>query len=127
MMRNHWAVLVLLGMLFAAPAALHAEEATLEGEPVDIGCYTTKGLKGSAHAGCATACAVNKGQPVGFLVEGEEGEQLYLVMGSGDASPADLLGEHMGKQVQVTGEVAEKSGMKVISVASVEAAGETEN
>ncbi len=52
--------------------------------------------------------------------EGEDA-QLYLVLGAGGKQAKDLMAQHMGKQVSVTGKVSEKNGMKVITVSKVEA------
>lgn len=109
-------LVVALVAMVMAPSLAMAEETTLKGEPVDISCFLG-GKSGAGHASCATACA-NKGQPIGLLVKGDDGDELYLVTGHGK-SAKDLLGAHMGKQVEVVGEVSEKAGMKVISASKV--------
>ena len=114
---------IVVGMALAALACAgaYAEDKTLTGEPVDIACYLG-GKAGEAHASCAKACA-EKGQPIGLAVKEADGkETLYLVMASGGKAAKDLLGEHMGKQVAVTGAVAEKGGMKIITASKVEPA-----
>jgi hypothetical protein len=112
------------GMAIAALAVCagaYAEDQTLTGEPVDIACYLG-GKSGEGHAACAKACA-DKGQPIGLAVKGADGKtSLYLVMGGGGKAAKDLMGEHMGKQVTVTGAVTEKEGMKIITASKVEAA-----
>lgn len=103
--------------LMLGGAAVQAEDTTITGEAVDISCYLG-GNSGEAHASCAAACA-EKGQPIGLLVtEGDE-KQVYLVLGQGGKSAKDLMLPHMGKQVEVTGTVADKDGMKAIRVAEV--------
>lgn len=115
-MRTIIAVLcVAMALSFAAGYAA-AEESTLTGEPVDISCYLG-GKSGPAHAGCAKSC-VSGGKPVGFVVRDGEDERLYLVLGKGKAAK-DLLGDHMGEEISVTGEVKEQGGMYVITVAKV--------
>jgi hypothetical protein len=110
-----------LAVLACAFAGAYAEDQTLTGEPVDIPCYLG-GKMGEGHAACAKSCA-DKGNPIGLAVKGADGkDQLYLVLGAGGKAAKDLMGEHMGKQVNVTGQVADKDGMKVITVAKVEAA-----
>jgi hypothetical protein len=96
-----------------------AKDVTLTGEPVDIQCFL-QGRSGEGHASCAKSCA-EKGLPIGLYVgEGDEGE-LYLVLGGGGKDAKAHLAEHMGKQVKATGKVSMKGGMKVLTVAKVEA------
>ena len=84
---------------------------TLTGEPVDIKCYLA-GQSGPGHAACATGCA-KKGLPIGLLTTEGDKKVLYLVMG---ADAAAKVSDHMGKQVEMTGKVSEKDGLKVIEV-----------
>lgn len=106
------AVLVWMPMDQAAAA----DDVTLKGEPVDISCYL-KGQSGEGHATCAKSC-VSKGKPVGFAVKDGDKSTLYLVIGA--STPAkDLLGDHMGKQVEVTGKVSKTGGMNIITVSKV--------
>jgi hypothetical protein len=121
-MRTKLAVALVVTALSVALVPAFAEDATtLTGEPVDIACYLT-GKAGEAHAACATACA-QKGSPLGLAVKDAEGkETLYLAMASGGKQAKDLLAPVMGKQVKATGVVTEKNGLKVITIASVEAA-----
>jgi hypothetical protein len=98
-----------------------ADETTITGEPVDIACFLS-GKSGEGHAACAKGCA-EKGQPLGISAKGADGKQvLYLAMGGGGKAAKDYLTSVMGKQVKVTGTVAEKDGMKVITITKVEAA-----
>lgn len=100
----------------ALPAA--AGETTLTGEAVDIACYLG-GNSGEAHAACAAKCAEN-GKPIGLAVGEGDDKELYLVLSDGMAAPNEVMGEHMGKTVTVTGEVVDQGGMKIIKVANVE-------
>jgi len=98
-----------------------ADETTVTGEPVDIACFLG-GKSGEGHAACAKGCA-EKGQPLGISAKGADGKPvLYLAMGGGGKAAKDYLASVMGKQVKVTGTVAEKDGMKVITITKVEAA-----
>ncbi len=113
---------LIVGMALAALvcAGAYAEDTTLTGEPVDMNCYVT-GKSGEGHAACAKSCA-EKGNPIGLAVKGADGKvSLYLVLGGGGKAAKDLMTEHMGKQVTVTGAVTEKDGMKIVTVASVAA------
>jgi len=98
--------------------AAEEQEVTLVGEPVDIQCYMA-GRSGEGHAQCAKSCAEN-GNPIGFVAADDEGkETLYLVLGSDGKSAKDVMLEHMGLEVEATGTVSEKNGLKVLTVASV--------
>ncbi len=114
---------IMIAALAMGGVVAHAEDAptTITGEPVDIACFLT-GKAGEAHAACAKGCA-EKGQPLGIAAKGADGKEvLYLALGGGGKAAKDLLAASMGKQVKVTGTVAEKNGMKVITVTKVEAA-----
>lgn len=95
------------------------EEVTLTGEAVDIKCYTA-GRSGESHAGCATTCA-SKGQPIGFLTEKDGKKLVYLVVGGTGKAAKDLLADHMGKKIKVTGTVVDADGLKVFTIKSVDA------
>jgi len=110
-------VLALLASPFIVTAAI--ESKTYEGEPVDIQCYLG-GKSGLTHAGCAKACA-KKGIPVGFVVMEDDKPQLYLVLGEGGKSAEDLLAEHMGKKIKVTGKLEPKEGMNILKIEKVHA------
>ncbi|GEM_PF-2445517 len=109
-----------IAAVVAIPLLASAEEQTLKGEPVDITCYL-QGRSGAGHAGCAASCA-NKGLPIGLLVEAEGKKQVYLVLGGGGKEAKEYMAAHMGKQVNCTGTVADKDGLKVITVTKCEAA-----
>jgi hypothetical protein len=71
-------------------------EKTLEGELVGLRCFMTRGAKGEAHQGCATACA-NRGLPIGVL--DATGPAYTLLV----TSPA--YSDYMAKMVRITGMV----------------------
>ena len=117
--------LILCGIFAVAiiPLLLPAaqETKTLKGEPVDIQCYLA-GRSGAGHASCAATCVTEKGLPAGLVVEEDGKKVLYLLLGSGSTTAAKLVGEHMGKQVMVTGKVTKKEGLSVIQAEKVEVA-----
>ena len=96
-----------------------AADVVLSGEPVDMSCYLS-GKSGEGHAACATACAT-KGTPIGLVVEQEGERVLYLVLADGGKASKDLLAEHMGKIVDVTGKASKKDGMNILVASSVSA------
>lgn len=80
--------------LFAADP----KEKTIEGEVVDLSCYTSQGAKGAGaeHKACGASCA-KRGLPVGLV--NSKGEALTLLVSS--ASYADFV----SKSVRITGNV----------------------
>ena len=108
--------LVSLALVLAAAPAVAMDGMT--GEVVDLGCYE-KGQKGPGHASCAARCVAG-GAEMALIVDGE----VYVVNDdASDAGAIKKMREHGGKNVKVTGDLAEKDGMKVLSVKTVEAAG----
>jgi hypothetical protein len=96
-----------------------AADITVKGEVVDVACATKKGDggKGDAHASCAMACA-KKGMPVGILTS----DAIYEVTGEWAANSNAKLLDFVAKQVEVTGEVTEKDGKKLLAVKSIKLA-----
>jgi len=119
-MKSIWRVVVVVALLLAAVPASQAEEMTWTGEVLDLACYAAQGAMGSDHAGCAKNC-VKGGQPMGLLTE--DGTVLLLAANHKDGAPYEALKELAGEQAEVTGELAERDGMKVVSVTGSKAAG----
>ena len=113
------ALVAIIAALTFAPmqAELAEEEVTLTGEPVDMNCYLG-GKSGEGHSACAISCAT-KGNPIGFVVEEDGKKQVYLVLGADGQAAKDLMGEHMGTEVDAIGKVVAKDGIKVITVYEV--------
>ena len=89
-------------LLVAGVAMAGDHEGSWTGEVVDLACYVAQGAKGPDHAGCAKSCVKN-GQPMGLLTD--------------DGTLVLLAADH-----KVTGELAEKDGMKVVTVTGSKAA-----
>jgi len=87
-------ILVLTAFVVAS-----AEEKTVEGELVDITCYS-KGAKGESHRMCAALCA-KSGKPVG--IASRDGKVYTLLT----ESPG--MAEYMAKTVKITGKLHEAS------------------
>jgi hypothetical protein len=87
-------------------------DGVLTGEIVDLHCFMSDPVKGRGdeHAGC-----INEGQPIGFLADGE----IYLVLGKGDQSAADLVAEYAGRKAIVTCKVLKHHGMKAIQLVTI--------
>lgn len=114
-------VLAVTGAVLAAEkAAVHQEEkaTAVQGEVLDLACYVGRGGMGEGHAGCAAKC-LKGGQPMGLLAA--DGTVYVLMADHSDASAFDKTKELAGKKVEVTGEVASKSGLKGITVHAVKA------
>jgi hypothetical protein len=90
------------------------------GEIVDMGCYMGHAAMGAKHAACATKCISMMGMPMGLLTDKNK---LYLLTPPHDNQDSyNKCKDMAGTQVQITGEVSEKDGMKSIEVTSVAAA-----
>lgn len=100
----------------SAPMFAQAHSMTVKGEVVDVACATKKapGGKGDDHAACAMACA-KKGMPVGLLTA----DAIYTLTGDYAADNNAKLLEFVAKSVEITGEMTEKDGQKVIDVKSI--------
>lgn len=86
---------------------------TVKGEVIDLSCYMDHGAKGEGHKGCAESC-IKRGLPAGLLTA--DG-QLYLLTENHSKEKAyTKLSKYAAEQVSVTGTVADKNGMKAISV-----------
>jgi hypothetical protein len=103
---------VLIAVLFlAALTAPAVTKTTINGQLVDIACYSRdKENTGNHHKGrgliCARACAL-EGFPVGILTA--DGK-LYQVMGGLAAHSNKKLVNYMTQKVAITGEIGEKDG-----------------
>lgn len=95
-------------------------EGSWTGEIVDIACYVPKGAEGEGHAACAKSC-VKSGQPMGLLTE--DGNVVLLAADHASGEAFDGLKELAGERAEVSGELAEKGGIKVLTVTSFKAAG----
>jgi Mrp family chromosome partitioning ATPase len=95
---------------------MFAADMTVKGEVVDVACAISKGDdgKGTAHAGCAMTCA-KRGQPVGILTA----DAVYEITGDYAANRNAKLLDFVAKRVEVTGEVSERGGKKMMAVKSI--------
>jgi len=117
------ALAAMLTFSIAFAAVAHEDEekdgpkiVTLKGEIVDTGCYLGHGAKGADHQACALRCIAN-GMPMALLTDDDT---LYLLtMSHEDADPFNAAKEMAALQVQVTGPLHERDGMKSIEVTAV--------
>lgn len=87
---------IILGLTLTVSAQ---DAAPVEGELVDLHCYSAGGAKGEKHAACGTKCAAS-GIPVAVLVDGKA----WTIA----TNPAPLA-DAVGKTVRVTGEKNEET------------------
>jgi len=113
--------LVLLGLTLGLPAVAADEPATVTGEVVETSCYIRMGARGESHRKCAEMCADN-GIPLAVL--DEENDRIVWV-GADDhmKNPNDLLRKYIAQRVTLRGKWAERSGVRLLVVESVQPAG----
>ena len=100
-MNTRWSI-ISVGAV-AMGAILHAQQPlSVQGEIVEVSCYTKLGIEkstGAGHAACAKECAA-KGQPLAILTDGDG---LLKITGDYAADKYAKLLPFVGRQVQVTG------------------------
>lgn len=114
-----FAALAIASVLSAGPYA--ADAASVTGEVIDFACFIKTGAKGDSHRPCAQKCA-DAGIPLAILEDATQ-KVVLLVAQKDMETPNRMLREHAGRKVTVTGRWFEKSGVKVLEVASVKPAG----
>ena len=114
---------VVTAFVVALGAPAFAATETVKGKVVDQACYT-KDMKANAGQDhkmpqdvkdCATACA-KKGAPLAILTD--DGK-LYQITGGLAADMNAKLIPHISHTVEVTGDVTEKEGKKMIASADL--------
>ena len=119
-MKKSWTYLCLIGLLFALAMTAGAnQQGSWTGEIVDLACYVGSGAKGADHKGCAKSCVKN-GQPMGLLTD--DGTLVLLAASHKDGAPFDALKDLAGEKATVSGTLAEKDGMKIVTVLGSKAA-----
>ena len=108
-----------LTLAIALVPAVEAEEMSWTGEVLDLACYVAQGAHGADHSGCAKGC-VKGGQPMGL--KADDGTVVLLAAHHQDGAPYEALKDWAGEMVQVTGELTERDGMKVVTVTGSEKA-----
>ncbi len=114
-MKKLMMVLGVLALLLPAGSLFAADSWT--GEVVEMGCYAN-GQKGEGHASCAKRCLDN-GADMGLLVDGDV---VKIDLAKSDEGAISTMKEHAGKNVKITGSVADVDGEKVVTVTGAESA-----
>jgi type 1 fimbria pilin len=91
---------------------------TLKGEIVDTGCYIAHGAMGEKHKDCASKCIAN-GMPMALMAS--DGRLILLTLDHDNADPYNQCKTLAGAQVEVTGTMSERNGMKALDVTGVKA------
>lgn len=110
---------IALVLTVSAVTVADGDQGQWTGEVMDVACYVGSGAKGSDHAGCAKSCVKN-GQPMGLLTD--DGTLVLLAADHKDGAPYEALKDLAGGMAEVTGVLAEKDGMKVVTVTGSKAA-----
>ena len=97
----------------------NGDEGNWTGEVIDLACYVANGAKGADHSGCAKTCVKN-GQPMGLLTD--DGTLVLLAAHHEDGDPYEALKDLAGENAEVMGTMAERDGLKVVTVESSKAA-----
>lgn len=118
-LRRMMAVVSVVAMALLPMAAVaDGADVTVKGEVLDLACYVAHNGEGADHAGCAMKC-LKSGQPMGL--KAEDGTVYVLFADHGDAAAYDEAKGLAGKMVQVSGPVADKAGIKGLTVHEVKA------
>ena len=114
-MRKLFAAVAAAAFVVALGAPAFAGEMTVKGELVDQMCYTKDAKNvGAGHESCAVTCA-KKGQPVALVAS----DGVYVVTGDLTKDNNAQLVPHMSHIVELTGDVTEKDGKKMIAATSI--------
>jgi hypothetical protein len=76
-----------------------AEDKTVEGELVDMSCYSKSGASGDAHAACGEKC-LKSGVPAGIVVDGK------VMTIAANAQP---LAEYAGRTIRIEGKANDET------------------
>lgn len=102
----------------ASTKSVAPKQVTVKGEIIDTGCYLAHGARGEKHSGCAHKCIAN-GMPMGLLTA--DGTLYLLTMDHDNADPYNEAKELAAKNVEVSGLLLSRNGMKAIDVSAVKA------
>jgi hypothetical protein len=114
-MRKFFSILAAAALVTGISAKVFGADTTVKGELVDQACFTKDAKNvGSKHADCATTCA-KKGSPVALVAD----DGVYMVTGDMTKDNNAQLVPHMAHIVELTGEVSEKDGHKMINATAL--------
>ncbi|MCE9626993.1 MAG: hypothetical protein K8R56_03645 [Candidatus Eisenbacteria bacterium] len=96
-----------------------AKATSWTGEILDAGCYLGHAAQGPKHTECAVKCAAN-GMPIMLLTK--DGKAILLTPPHDNADAYNKAKEMAGTMAVITGTLAERGGVKGITVTGVAAA-----
>ena len=116
--RKTFAFVSILAMTLVPVAALaDGSEVSIKGEVLDLACYVSHESHGEEHAGCAVKCVKEGGQPMGLLAD--DGTIYVLFADHSDSSAFEEAKDFAGQTVEISGPMADKGGVKGITVQGV--------
>ena len=113
------AMVVLAILLFAGAAFAYAQEIkTIKGEVIDLSCYVTEALKarGPDYQTCALDYA-KAGEPTAILEENTG--RIYVIITQDHNNTTEKMLPYLGKRVEATGTITQRSGITTIDINSV--------
>ncbi len=119
MKRAHYAsIFVILVAIAMALPTMATQKVTVTGEVIDSVCFIKMGASGEGQRECAQTCADN-GIPLALL-EAETEQLIWLASSTSMQSPNDDLRAHASHTVRITGEYAERGGVKILVIDEIE-------
>ncbi len=117
--RSHYvSIFVVLVAIAMALPTMATQKVTVTGEVIDSACFIRMGAHGEGHRDCAQTCADN-GIPLALL-EAETEQVIWLASSESMQSPNDALKAHASHTVKITGEYAERGGVKILVIEEIE-------
>jgi hypothetical protein len=108
------AMIAVTPMILSAAEEEIGQTITVNGEVIDLVCYTDSGASGKDHADCAKTC-ISGGLPVGL--KGEDGK-VYLLIG--DHKPMNKeLAKYAAETITVKGKAVSRDGVNMIENAEI--------
>ena len=117
MKRAYLAAVMVVVMIALTIPSMAAQEVTVRGEVIDSVCFVKMGARGGDHRDCAQTCADN-GIPLALLEEGSD-QLIWLASSASMQSPNSDLRAHASHTVEITGEYAERGGVRILVISEI--------
>ncbi len=119
MKRSHYvSIFVIVAAIAMALPTMATQKVTVTGEVIDSACFVKMGASGAGHRECAQTCADN-GIPLALL-EADTEQLIWLASSASMQSPNADLRAHASHTVRITGEYAERGGVKILVIDAIE-------
>jgi len=109
-------LVVSASIMTIAGMSTEGKKVTVKGEVLDLACYIGHEGKGMKHQQCALTC-LKDGQPMGLLTD--DGVVYLLLADHQDGKPFNETKNYAALQVEISGTMFERAGIKAVSVESV--------